>query len=72
MGHGRLYNAANKQCANNGVVEVQCDENDLTQFWTFYENGEFVNQGDNLCLDVGGYDGEGWVKTYECINHPSM
>eukprot|EP00352_Strombidinopsis_acuminata_P006056 CAMPEP_0176359252 /NCGR_PEP_ID=MMETSP0126-20121128/16188_1 /TAXON_ID=141414 ORGANISM="Strombidinopsis acuminatum, Strain SPMC142" /NCGR_SAMPLE_ID=MMETSP0126 /ASSEMBLY_ACC=CAM_ASM_000229 /LENGTH=125 /DNA_ID=CAMNT_0017713875 /DNA_START=407 /DNA_END=784 /DNA_ORIENTATION=- len=69
INNGRLYNAANNQCFNTSVEGVDCDSGHDKQYWSFYENGEILNQHTKTCLDVSKHSGSGDVGTYPCEDY---
>ena len=49
------------------VVTQKCDSRPSQQ-WTFYENGEILNEQMRECLDVSNYEGVGNLQTFPCEN----
>mmetsp|Transcript_13300 Transcript_13300/g.9384 ORF Transcript_13300/g.9384 Transcript_13300/m.9384 type:complete len:148 (+) Transcript_13300:466-909(+) len=68
INRGLMYNEHDNQCFDTRVKGTSCNINNTDQLWTYYENGEIVNDSNRLCMDVKKHDGAGDVAIYNCQN----
>ena len=74
LAHGRLQNQKSGHCldvvgCSAGVgenVQIYNCEDELDQYFLFYENGELVNKKSRLCVDIAYNDGLGNIGVYPC------
>lgn len=74
LAHGRLQNQKSGHCLDvtgcsaepgKNVRLYNC-EDELDQYFLFYENGELVNKKSRLCVDIAWYTGYGNIGVYPC------
>ena len=74
LGHGRLQNQESGLCLDvadhsGGTgknVQIYKCEDELDQYFQFYENGELINEKSRLCLDIANYEAHGNIAMFPC------